>query len=73
MSEVVLPRPLHATRALGTSIPKPRKVAATGSSSFIVADIATAAIKSGGAGVMPPPLASLPAITSLPELGREFE
>ncbi|KAB2594999.1 hypothetical protein D8674_030449 [Pyrus ussuriensis x Pyrus communis] len=73
VSKVVHPRPLRVTRALGIPMPRQRKMVATGSSSFItVADIATGAAASGGVGVIPSPLASLPAVGSLHELVREF-
>ncbi|KAB2630738.1 hypothetical protein D8674_008257 [Pyrus ussuriensis x Pyrus communis] len=72
MSRVVLHQPLRATGVSGIPIPRPKKVVATKSSHSIHVEVATIAVASGGAGVMLPLLASLPAITSLPELVRKF-
>ncbi|KAM1610001.1 hypothetical protein FF1_022096 [Malus domestica] len=74
MSKVVPLRPPQATGASGIPILRPRKVAATRSyfSSATADDIATTAVVSNGVGVMPPPLAYLPAIALLTEIIKEF-
>lgn len=73
MSEVVHPRPLRATGALGIPMPRPKKVVATGSSSSITAtEIATGAAASSGVRVVSLQLAFLLVAASLPELFREF-
>ncbi|XP_009353190.2 uncharacterized protein LOC103944450 [Pyrus x bretschneideri] len=69
------PRLPQASGVIGIPIPWPLKVAAAESFPVIHADVAHAAPATpafDGPGVMPSPLASLSATTSLPELVKEF-
>ncbi|KAB2632311.1 hypothetical protein D8674_028558 [Pyrus ussuriensis x Pyrus communis] len=70
--KVVLHRPPKAFRVTRILIPKPKKAAAAilafGSLRSISIEAASTTAASRGAGVVPPPLTSIPATTSLPEL-----
>lgn len=72
MSRVVPHQPLRAIGVSRILIPQPKKVATVKSSHSIPVEVATVTAASGGAGVMLPLLASLPATTSLLELVRKF-
>ncbi|KAM1409052.1 hypothetical protein ACFX2I_009493 [Malus domestica] len=76
MRKVVLHQPCKASGVTGILIPRPRKVATATSTSESLPSISTEAdstvAASGRAAVILPPLASIPAMASLPELVREF-
>ncbi|KAM2138273.1 hypothetical protein ACFX1Q_010343 [Malus domestica] len=70
--KVVIPKPFKASRVTRILITGPKKtVAAAISASGSSPSISTKAA-SGDVGVILPPLASIPTITSFPELVREF-
>ncbi|KAB2595164.1 hypothetical protein D8674_030614 [Pyrus ussuriensis x Pyrus communis] len=72
VSKVALARPPKDFGVTEIPIPKPKKVAATEAYPSISFEAAITIPASGGAGVMPLHLASIPITTSLPELVREF-
>lgn len=69
---MVIPRLHRTTGVSGTPIPRPKRPITAECSFSIITDVITAAVAFGGTGVMPPPLASLPATTLIPKLVTEF-
>ncbi|KAB2626278.1 hypothetical protein D8674_017938 [Pyrus ussuriensis x Pyrus communis] len=70
--KVVIPWLLKASKVTRMPVPRPRNTPMTEAPPTISFEAASTTVASGGAGVMPPPLASIPATTFLPELVREF-